>query len=166
MESAVIRLGGKKGGYVLVDAEDFERLSQHTWWLNNSESGYVVTSIKLGVNRRMLVFLHRAVMEPIAIGEMVDHVNGNKLDCRKSNLRACTTTENNRNRGPAITKRSSQYKNVFPRGKSGGFYARVEANLKRHSSKRFETEEEAAHWADAKMLEIHGPFAKLNFPMS
>ena len=42
------------------------------------------------------IWIHRKIMNPYST-EFVDHIDWNKLDNRKSNLRICTKTENNIN---------------------------------------------------------------------
>lgn len=73
----------------LIDLEDVEKVKNYKWVINTQ--GYVVTTMnKKGVR------LHRYIMgceKP----EKIDHINRNKLDNRKCNLRICNTKENNRN---------------------------------------------------------------------
>ena len=78
-----------RGKYALVDDEDFVRVSQHKW--HCSGWGYPVR--RRGDGKQ---FLHRFIMgEP---EQIVDHINGNKLDCRKSNLRLANYSLNGANR--------------------------------------------------------------------
>lgn len=74
----------------IIDAEDVNRVLQHRWTL--SDNGYVRT-----YNGTNPVYLHRFLLD--YDGELtVDHVNRNKLDNRKSNLRVVTQSVNNYNR--------------------------------------------------------------------
>ncbi len=83
------RYKGKPKIIVLVDDEDFEYLNQFSWAI--SVLGYIVGEIN---NKR--VYLHRIIMGTPK-GMVTDHINGNKLDNRKSNLRICLSKENSRN---------------------------------------------------------------------
>ena len=97
---AVIELSGKKsrGHFTIVDDEDLSLVSMTTW--NYHPQGYAVRSGKR---------LHRVIMNaPDGIG--VDHINGDRLDNRKCNLRLATQTQNNRNSRPQKT--TSEYKGV------------------------------------------------------
>lgn len=76
----------------LVDDEDYERLNGSVWRMEN---GYART----GRHNpgRPAPAMHRVVLgEPIG-GPNVDHINGDRLDNRKSNLRWCTTRQNCQN---------------------------------------------------------------------
>lgn len=91
-----IALSGKMGvGKVaLVDDEDYNKYSQFNWHL--SSTGYAVRRIRNN-GKNKTVRLHRLITKcPDKM--VVDHLNGNKLDCRKNNLRICTQAENSKNR--------------------------------------------------------------------
>lgn len=75
-----------------VDDDDFDLLMRFKWWL--STKGYAFTHIK-----RKYTSMHRMVSNP-PLGMNVDHINRNKLDNRKSNLRFATTRQNIANSGP------------------------------------------------------------------
>ena len=71
----------------VFDKEDFEKINK-CYWLKDS-NGYWKGS---------LGWLHRLIMGAQE-KEYVDHINHNKDDCRKENMRICDNSENNRNRG-------------------------------------------------------------------
>ncbi len=89
---------GKVVAYAIVDACDYERLSKHRWYLLN---GYAVRYTTVDGKRRY-IYMHREVLGLVhGDGIKCDHENRhNKLDNRRSNLRTCTTRQNNCNRGP------------------------------------------------------------------
>lgn len=70
----------------LIDKEDFRKVSNYLWRFNKA-NGYI--------NNNRGVYLHRFVMNNP--DKIVDHINRNKLDNRKSNLRICSIKENVRN---------------------------------------------------------------------
>jgi len=76
-----------KGKFALVDDKDFDWLNQWKWYFN---SGYAVR----GCPERIL--MHRVILDTPE--DMVsDHINRNKLDNRRSNLRVATKSLNNFN---------------------------------------------------------------------
>ena len=89
---AYIELSGKKGkGHrTIVDEETYKLYGHLKWHL--SDTGYVLRRTN-GITTR----LHRLVVNAPE-GSVVDHLNGNPLDNRKSNLRITTQLENNKNR--------------------------------------------------------------------
>jgi len=100
-----IALHGKygKGKSVIVDDDDYEKLSLYRWVVNYY--GYAVRSAHKDIGLNATLLMHRQLLNPQK-GELVDHVNGNKLDNRKSNLRLATIAENQRNRGKQRNNRS------------------------------------------------------------
>lgn len=74
----------------LVELADVERCSKFKWCLTNT--GYVSSHIG-----KKQILLHKFIM-PCEKPLVVDHINRNKLDCRKSNLRIVTQAENTLNR--------------------------------------------------------------------
>lgn len=107
------------GHIVLVDDDDFSYVSLYDLYIN--KGGYVFCKLKKKY-RNMGLFssmaLHKVLMYPYKTGRgiVVDHINGNKLDNRKKNLRVCTHRENMMNRKAhssyANKETSSIYKGV------------------------------------------------------
>src|SRR5262245_59477244 len=92
----MIPLTGKyaNGAVCLVDDDIYEIIKGVKWRLN--EKGYAVRSTELD-GKMTVIKLHRFIMDAPPRQE-VDHRDGNKLDCRRENLRFATHDENNRNR--------------------------------------------------------------------
>lgn len=108
--------------YALIDARD-AHLLESTWSMTN---GYVVRSVKTENGWRK-EYLHRLVMGlTTEDAVLVDHKDGNKVNCRRSNLRLATKSLNMQN---TYGRRDATY----PRGvvfdkRRGVFYARVTLN--------------------------------------
>lgn len=79
-----------KGKSTKVDDDDYEKYNHLTWHL--SDTGYA-----MGRYNKKRARLHRLIMN-CPEGMTVDHLNGDRLDNRKSNLRICTQYENAKNR--------------------------------------------------------------------
>ena len=79
-----------KNEVILVDDEDFSKIRKSSWYVSNR--GYVCTRTE-----RKIKYLHRILMNP-SEKLQVDHINHNKLDNRKINLRIVTNQQNHFNR--------------------------------------------------------------------
>lgn len=107
MKPAKIPLSGKygKGKYTLVDVEDVEKVASYKWHV--SDNGYVINR-----THGKTVRIHRLIMNTPKYMD-TDHINHNKLDNRKTNLRICTRSANLRNRldvkGYYYSKKRNKY---------------------------------------------------------
>lgn len=81
------------GKELLIDKEDLEIVSARQWFIDSG--GYASTGFQSHRTR-----LHRLLLSgSIPDGMVVDHINRNKLDNRRSNLRICEQVVNTRNVG-------------------------------------------------------------------
>ena len=96
-------------------------------------------------------------------GMVVDHIDGNGLNNRKSNLRICTKAQNVHNSRPR-TNTSSKYKGVFWNKANKKWSATIHKGDKWTYIGGFDDEKEAARAYDRKAAEFFGEFAYLNFP--
>lgn len=90
-----------KGLEALIDKQDVDRVGEHKWFANTvnktaSGNSYTYPTAYLYGWGRPYSYLHRFIMMPEK-GFIVDHINGNTLDNRRSNMRICTVRENNCN---------------------------------------------------------------------
>lgn len=134
-ETTVIFLDSKGSRLeCLIDTSDLPMLIDFPYkW--QYDGGYVVTSAKSGVkSKQKKVRLHRFLLQDQA-GLMVDHINGNKIDNRRENLRSATSKTNNQNR--------FNTNNVYLDKRSNLYYASVRLNRKCINSIYFKTFEEA-----------------------
>lgn len=87
--------------FAIVDACDYEFLRQWVWRVNSE--GYVIRTVNIdgkSYQRR----IHRIIADA-PDGVMVDHINGNKLDNRRCNLRYANTQQNSLNRRSSDRRR-------------------------------------------------------------
>lgn len=85
-----------------VSPEDAARMANYSWHVKaNKKSVYVVTTSRARTKQGEKIGLHRIVMGDVP-GLVIDHKDGNTLDCRRSNLRHVTRLANAWNyHGPA-----------------------------------------------------------------
>ena len=152
---ALIKLSNEKSA--IVDAANFSRLNKHLW---AEVDGYAIRWEKLPSGRYVKIYMHRDVMN-FPRGLDVDHINGNKLDNRKNNLRAVTKQQNQFNRG-AIKGSFSRYKGVSWFAKDQLWRASIRIGKKFRHIGLFHTEVEAAGAYNAMAIIHHGEYARLN----
>lgn len=140
------------GQFAIVDDEDYDIVSRYKWHtMANGTGSHIYAATKLR--------MHRLILDAPP-GYMVDHINGDTLDNRRSNLRLCTNSQNQQNtlsRGG-----SSQYKGVSFQVKSGKWIAAFQYNGIRYYCGMWDNEEDAARAVDKKRGEICGDFASKN----
>lgn len=150
-----------KGFVALVDDSDYEQLSRWKWTYSH---GYALRHEKHN-KKSIRIMLHRQIMgSPSNLD--IDHRDGNGLNNQRNNLRVCTRTQNNANRKPYQSGKSSQFKGVsFRRDRlQNPWRATIGFNNERLSIGVFSTEVEAAKAYDERAKDLFGEFALINFP--
>ena len=151
-----------KGFYALVDDEDYERVSNRKWYPRIMPNTIYVNEKTTG---KWGISLHRFIMNAKS-GFVVDHINHNGLDNRKSNLRLCSHMENCYNSKLSRANKTG-YKGVWWDKKRRKFEAYITANKKRKNLGRFELACDAAMAYNIHADELHGEYAFLNIsPMN
>ena len=138
----------------LVDDQDAELAKLR--WHRQAREGYAVHSFKAD-GRVGTVLLHREVMDAPK-GMEVDFINGDRLDCRRENLRIVTRAEQQQNLGPMRHGRSSKFRGVSFDAARGLWKAQAQIAGRKHHLGLFEREEDAATAASA-FRQKHMPFA-------
>lgn len=129
------------------DLDDFEKIKPYTWVEN--DQGYIATTASLSVRQHRLIF-------GCEDDEMIDHINRNKKDNRKSNLRLCNKQTNGINRGCNRCS-STGVKGVKIYGSR--YIASITKNSVTHHIGIFDSIEEARKSRVAKEIELFGEFA-------
>lgn len=152
---------------VLIDEEDFDLVNSMAWYVRKPHprsKEYVYCRRKVDGKDRSTP-LHRFVLN-LGLNDQkrtVDHINGNTLDNRKSNLRICTISENLRNLKLRKTNKSG-YKGVNYHKHQKKWASRICINRKRIHLGYFTNEVDAAKAYDEASKKYHGEFGSLNFP--
>jgi hypothetical protein len=149
-------------GEVMVSDNDYEFLSRHNWMIG--DNGYAKTT--LGANP---VFMHDIVFGTKQSGKVIDHIDRNKLNNQRENLRQVSVWHNAVNREKmkgAERKYASPYVGVFHKHNAINttYEGGMTVNGRYYSTGRFKTELEAALERDAFAYAVHGELAFLNFP--
>lgn len=150
-----------QGRFALIDAEDFEFLNQWEWCYSR---GYALRNEYIGMidgkQKAKRIPMHRLVNKtPDDL--QTDHINGDKLDNRKCNLRSCTSSQNHMNK-KSPKNSTSKYKGVHWYKKGKKWKSEIRINKKGQYLGYFKSEIEAAKAYNKAAIELFGEFAKLN----
>lgn len=141
-----------------VDDEDFEQLNRDRWHL--TPKGYAARhSRKRDMMPRRYILIHRFIMK-VNDGRCIDHIDRDKLNNQKSNLRITDRTKNVRN---CVKRKSntSGYKGVFQR--KDKWRAGIRVDRKMIWLGTFNDKEAAANAYDDAAIKYHKDFACTNF---
>jgi hypothetical protein len=149
------------GIVALVDADDAHLASLRWCVYRHGRTWYARRTVSVGGKQRV-VRLHREVLraEP---HQRVDHINGDGLDCRRSNLRFASVTENNQNcRKPKSN--TSGFKGVSWHKRDSRWMVNIGVGGRIRHVGSFTRIEDAARAYDSEARALFGSFAALNFP--
>ena len=152
----LIHLSAQKS--TIVDDCDFARLSAYRWYC---VSGYAVRKVT-GANGRLTWERMARAITDAPSGMCVDHINGDKLDNRRSNLRICTRGQNARNTKKPSHGKTSTFKGVSWYRRYSKYQAAVSSNGKRVHLGYYDRAEDAARAYDEAALKAYGEFALIN----
>lgn len=141
------------GNSFLFDADDFEVVKQHKWSIENS--GYVHTTIK-----QKHVRLHKLLLDSGKF--VIDHINGNRSDNRKCNLRLASPCQNACNQ-KISKKNKTGYKGVSWNHKRGKYESNIGYQGKSYFLGYYDSPIEAAKSYDKAAFKFFGEFANPNF---
>lgn len=144
------------GKFAFVDADIYPALAERNWFYNRARDT-VYRNESIGDQRTRKVSLHREVLGVTDPTVEVDHINRDRLDNRRCNLRAATRQQNAENMVSHRDARS-KYRGVDFHKQTGKWRARACINYETVNLGLFETEEAAADAARAFRAE-HMPFA-------
>ena len=141
----ILTITTKNGDVILADAEDYEKLKMYSWCI--SKTGYAVAN-----TGKQVVKMHRYILGLTNPKEVVDHINNNKLDNRRANIRICTQAENARNRSP-----KRDYSGIRLT-EAGTYNVRITKDRKEIHIGNYKTIEEAVQARKDAEKKYHGEF--------
>ena len=138
---------------IIIDRRDLKSLDLSL--LRITADGYASLGDRL---------LHRVIMNP-PDKMQIDHKNKNTLDNRRCNLRVCTNSQNQMNRGKTKAN-TSGYKgvNLEKKKQRKKYRARITANKTTHYLGNFEKPADAGKAYKEVVKRLHGRFARIEDP--
>lgn len=147
-----------RGHFAIVDETDAESVAAHCWHLVSTPDR-VIAAAASRIGERRVYMHHLLIGEPRA-GQEVDHINGDPLDNRRSNLRVTDRRGNGRNLHPA----PGAFKGIYWRKDTNRWTATINPDRRSVSLGCFDRAEDAARAYDEGARRLFGQFACVNFP--
>lgn len=152
------------GHSAIIELADKELVAPYPWRPLRGHNGkvYVYAQTSSGP-----VYMHRLIART-PVGRETDHINGDGLDNRRSNLRIATCSQNSANmwkpRRPDGSATSSRFKGVSWDRSRSKWQSKITTDGRCKNLGRYDSEEAAARAYDAAAEAQWGAFARLNFP--
>ena len=147
-----------KGLITIVDDSDYENLAQFKWYA----VGHPGKEYAARYGRKpQHIRLHRELLNAPENTE-VDHINGNRLNNRRANLRLATRSENGRNRTKFDYPTHSKYKGVTWHSRDKCWQSTIVVDTRHIHLGYFNTEREAALAYNKAAIQQFGEYANLN----
>lgn len=153
-----------RGAVAIVDPIDAAMVGHWNWNFSPRDiSGYAVRQHREYGLKPRLILMHRLIMRAVIGGKIdegleVDHVDGDGLNNRRSNLRVCTRSQNAMNRIRPITNRTG-HKGVRLDKKLGKYVASIRVSGRYIHIGTFELLDEACAAQEVAAERYHGDFA-------
>lgn len=135
----------------MIDAEDKAVVEGHAWRSHPNGGGAVYASTRIG---EKTMYLHRLIMNDPA-GLVIDHIDGDGLNCRKINMRVCSSEQNSQNR----RSHKKAFKGIYLDKGRSVWRVQVNANGERHRVNSIPTREDAVRIYNELSATLHGEFS-------
>lgn len=151
-----------KGYFAKVDDEDYERVNKWKWYTHIVPAGNkrAVRNGRNKSNKRITIIMTRVILN-YSGNEVIDHINGDSLDNRKSNLRICSQSENVLNRS-INKKNTSGYKGVTWNEDCKKWRTQISFNKRKIYLGVYSDKIQAANVYNKAAIKFFGEFARLN----
>jgi hypothetical protein len=152
-----VPLSGERGQgkWAIIDDADAQLLVGRRVYVDRQ--GYAIVTIDSKSRT-----LQRYLLNPAFRRYVIDHINHDKLDCRRANLRVATDAQSVHNRRKSKANKSG-YIGVFRHRDTNKFMARVSHQGKLYYLGLYLDPAEAARAYDKKIIELRGEYAYTNF---
>lgn len=157
-DQALIELRSRRGGILaeaVVDACDLERVLAFGRWTARFDRW---TNSFYTTCNQPRIDLHRFIVSAVP-GQIVDHIDRDTLNCRNSNLRFCTKSQNGQNRKYENGIARSGVRNVVWDCRRSMWRVRINKDGHKYDFGSFADVEEAAIVAERERKKLHGEFA-------
>lgn len=163
---AVVFIPLTQGKVAVIDFEDFEKVRPYNWYAHKNDHTWYARRTDY---EKSGIVLHRFLLNATK-GVKTDHKNGDGLDCRSTNIRICSTSQNAQSYQTKRSGMTSRYRGVFwdkhkARTNRAPWIGRICADGVNIHCGAFDNEEDAARAYDAKARELFGEWASPNFPV-
>lgn len=139
-----------------VDDDMYDFLNQWSWYV--SSNGYAVRN---EYHPKHMTLRMHVLINNTPEGFFTDHINGNKLDNRRSNLRTCTKNENGFNRDKP-SNNTSGYKGIYWHKRDNKWRVQLRVDGKKKYIGNYSDLQDAIMARNKAALTYHGGFAKLD----
>lgn len=152
-----------QGQVAVIDDVDADLAAFKRYAHRDEKTFYAQREIRRPGGSRKIERLHQVIARRMGIVGAPDHIDGNGLNNRRSNLRQASDSQQAAHRGLQVNN-TSGYKGVSWRKDVAKWQAQIQVNGKRRHLGYFADPIEAAKAYDRAALEFQGEFAVVNFP--
>lgn len=147
------------GLFAVLDAEDVQLVEGYTWHaFRHGRTFYARTNVKSRGQGYTSLRMHR-LLSGVKGDEIIDHIDGDGLNNRRSNLREASRQDNAMNRALSVNN-TSGFKGVWWSKSQGAWAASIRAHKVRHHL-GYHATPEAAHAAYCEAsARLHGEFGR------
>jgi len=152
LEEVVKKIKLTQGKYALVDDEDYEWLTEHKWYYHCGYARRMATG-----GKRKIIHMHREILKTPKDFEC-DHIDRNRLNNQKINLRNVTRSQNTMNSG-VRSDNTLGVKCISPH--KNGFRVQIYKNGKHVYNKKFSVLDDAISARNIALKKYHGEYAAI-----